>query len=158
MSTHRKVVAGLGNELLCDDGVGVHAARALTHAVGTAATVWEIGTAIWHLASLLQPGDDVLALDAVAAGGAPGSLYYFEGPYAQSAHRAAGAHGMGVFELMQMMPPAQRPARLAVLGVEPACLAYGMQLSSPAAQAVPQVVARARRWLELTDTTAETLL
>lgn len=147
MTTSRRIVLGLGNELCSDDGVGVHAVRALAREPGAAPYCWEIGTAIWHLPSLLLPGDLLLAIDAVAHDGVPGSIYYFEGAHAMASRRASGVHGLGLLELLTMIEPARRPAHVVVLGVQPASLDYGMHLSPAGARALPHVVDAARAWL-----------
>jgi len=147
MTARRRIVAGLGNELRADDGVGVHAVRALAATIGSCASCWEIGANIWHLAGLLQPGDHVLAIDAVSHHGVPGSICYVEGHSAACARRADGVHGLGLFEMLPLIEPARRPTHVAVLGVQPASLDYGMQLSPPVARALPVLVQFAQAWL-----------
>lgn len=140
----RVVVAGLGNLLLCDDGVGVHAARTLAQTAGGGVTVVDAGTDVWSLAGILQTGDRLLALDAVCAGGQPGSLYRFRGEEAQRAGRGTSVHGLGLMEAIELGGAAM-PADVVVLGVEPASTAYGMALSAPVAAALPQMLAEAER-------------
>ncbi len=71
------LVAGLGNLLLADDGVGVHLVRALEGTTPRGVTVVDVGTAVLDALHLFEGADRVLALDAMQAGGAPGDIYVF---------------------------------------------------------------------------------
>ena len=75
----RILVAGLGNELLRDDGVGVHAVRLLNaqrpEEWGRNIVVAEVGVAVLDALHLFDWADHILAVDAMHAGKVPGSLY-----------------------------------------------------------------------------------
>ena len=63
------LVLGLGNELLTDDGVGVHVLRTLQKQPPANGVLFaEIGTAILHSQHLLEQAETVIAIDAVRAG------------------------------------------------------------------------------------------
>jgi hydrogenase maturation protease len=70
----RVVVLGIGNTLLADEGVGVHAALALQQgwALPAGVEVIDGGTAGMELLGPLADVDLLLVLDAVKAGRAPG--------------------------------------------------------------------------------------
>ena len=69
------LVLGMGNVLKGDDGLGVHALRRLAGEGLKGADMLELGTSLADCFSLLEGYDVIVALDAVMAGGAPGSLY-----------------------------------------------------------------------------------
>ena len=72
----KTLVLGLGNLLLADEGVGVHAARALMEkGCPEDTTVLDIGTAILEALPDLEIADRVIIIDAVKADGVPGSVY-----------------------------------------------------------------------------------
>ena len=73
----RILIAGLGNYLLMDDGVGVHAILEMQQAPPPGAVVAEVGTAVLSALHLLEWADKILAIDAMQAGGAPGTVYAF---------------------------------------------------------------------------------
>src|SRR5512139_3120116 len=71
----RILIAGLGNILLRDDGVGVHAVRELRQDTSPGALVVEVGTAVLDALHLLEWAEAILAIDAMRAGGSPGTIY-----------------------------------------------------------------------------------
>ncbi|MHC4499981.1 MAG: hydrogenase maturation protease, partial [Planctomycetota bacterium] len=65
-STHPNVaIVGLGNLLLSDDGVGIHAVRQLQKDPPEGVAVAEVGTAALRAQELLGQADIVIAIDAV---------------------------------------------------------------------------------------------
>ena len=74
----RVVVAAFGNELRGDDGFGIAVLRRIEAARQPAShvTFLEVGTAGLRLAQeLLTPCDRLIVIDAMARGGAPGTVY-----------------------------------------------------------------------------------
>lgn len=143
-ATPPMVIAGLGNLLLCDDGIGVHAAQALAACPPAGAEVLDVGTAVFHALAFLRPGSRVLAIDAMQAGGAPGSLYLLDGREAEIRHARDSIHAMGLCAALRAQPEEGAAVELLLLGVEPAEIRYGMELSPALCHALPGVVAMAR--------------
>ena len=144
MEDHRVLVVGLGNLLLRDDGVGIHAARALMHDPPPGALVVEVGTAILSALHLLEAADRIIALDAVHAGGAPGTVYVFDARGERRDQPYTSVHEMGILNTLAMMAPEARP-HLKVIGVEPEVIDYGLELSPTVGRALEQMLAEARR-------------
>ena len=135
----RTVVAGLGNQLCTDDGIGVAAARRLA-AARPELEVHEVGVAVLHGAELVAGADTLILLDAIRLGAAPGTLHRLEGPSLGDVAGARGAHGL---DLLRALAAAGLPAprRIVALGVEPASLAYGMSLTPAVAAALDRLLA-----------------
>ena len=76
----RTLVAGFGNVLRGDDGFGVEVIRRLReNGERPDVELMEVGTAGIRLAQeLLTPYDRLIIVDAMARGGAPGSVYVTE--------------------------------------------------------------------------------
>jgi hydrogenase maturation protease len=119
------LVAGVGNIFPGDDGFGVEvvrrmAARPLPDGVRAA----DFGIRSLHLAYELadHPEATAILVDAMARGGAPGTVYVIEpDPAGQDAVPDAGAHGVtpdGVLALVRALGGA--PGRVLVVGCEPA--------------------------------------
>lgn len=122
------LVVGLGNELLTDDGVGVHVVRMLQQEPPIEGVVMmEAGTAILHAQHLLEQSAYVIAVDAVRAGDEPGAIYRFDVDQAEL-NRPASLHDLGIVGVLQLMSEQDRP-RTVILGVEPETIDYGMELS-----------------------------
>ena len=139
------IILGVGNLLMSDDGVGIHAVRQLALDPPAGACVVDAGTDFLSALAFLEHARRVLVLDAVRGGAAPGALHQL-GPD-EIAHRPAdgGAHVTSVLEARRFLPPGAPWPEIAVLGVEPAVVDYGLELSEPVARALPRLVAQARQ-------------
>lgn len=78
--SQRILIACIGNMFLGDDGFGVEAARVLAAAgLGSDVKLVNYGIRGLDLAyALLDPWESVILIDAVARGGAPGTLYLLQ--------------------------------------------------------------------------------
>jgi hydrogenase maturation protease len=145
----RILVAGLGNLLLQDDGVGVHAVRALHHGVPRGVRAVEVGTAVLDALYLVEWADRILAIDAMAAGGAPGTIYRFGIADVAEAAVKASLHEVDLVAALRFLTNGHRP-EIAVLGVEPATIGAGLELSPSVQAAMPRLVTAAQdivtRW------------
>ena len=140
------LILGLGNELLTDDGVGIHVIRMLRKEPPIEGVlVAEVGTGILHAQHLLEQAAHVIAVDAVRAGEEPGSVYRFDIDQAQL-NTPTTLHELGIVGLMQLIPESDRP-EVTILGIEPDIIEYGMELSPPLESAVPGVVRIVRKMI-----------
>jgi hydrogenase maturation protease len=133
-------IVGLGNLLLMDDGVGIHALQALEANPPPGTTLIDGGTAVLHTADLLEGMDKVVAIDALLGGRAPGSVYLMDGMEANENAARLSIHSCGLREALQFMPAKQRPREILVVGVEPEQIAYHTELSPTVAAALPCVL------------------
>ncbi len=142
----RILIAGLGNLLLSDDGVGVHAVRELREGVPRGVVAAEIGTAVLFALDLLEQADHILAIDAMQAGGAPGQIYVFGLDSIDNPMVKHSLHDFSFRSAFDFMP-GHHP-EVVILGVEPQVIGYGMSLSSSVQEALPRVVAEAKAIVE----------
>jgi hydrogenase maturation protease len=145
----RVAVLGVGNTLMCDDGVGVAVARALLADGGLPAGVEVVcgETAGMGLVGFFRDSDAVVFVDAIDVGEEPGTVFRF-GPdeAGVTALRSNNIHGMGVGYLLTC-------ARLAGADPEVVCVAVQVgdvrplpdELTPPVAAALPKVVDLVRR-------------
>ena len=131
-------MVGLGNELMADDGVGIHAIRGLQGMLPADVPCVEIGTTTLRAETVCEQADVVIAIDAVQADGPPGSVYVLDVADA-TVPRAESLHDFSLAGLVDLMPPDKRP-RVLVVGVEPARLEYSLALSEPVEAALPRVI------------------
>lgn len=136
----RRVVLGVGNLLLGDDGVGVHAAQALEHRLPPDIEVYDAGTAVLAALDLVDGADDLLVIDAVAAGQTPGTIMVTDGFQALDPAGMPSLHSMGLATALRLVPPERRPATFTVLGVEPHVIGYQTHLSETVRRVLPQVI------------------
>jgi hydrogenase maturation protease len=161
--SRRVLVAGLGNELLRDDGVGVHLARlARPRLVGAAAdllrddgddlpdegvAVVEVGTAVLDALHLFAWADRVLAVDALQADGPPGAVYLCSAADVADGETQVSLHELGLLAALRLLPEAERPA-VSVIGIEPAVIDYGLELTPAVQAALPAALHHVCRLVE----------
>ena len=148
------LILGVGNVLMADDGVGIHAVRALAANPPAGACVVDAGTDFLSALPYLERARRVLVLDAVRGGAAPGALHRLVPADIALRSAAAGAHVTSVLEARRFLPSSAPWPEITVLGVEPATVGYGLALSTPVAQALPRLVSAARQiifdWVQQT--------
>jgi hydrogenase maturation protease len=133
------LVLGLGNELLMDDGVGVHVIRMLRKDPPIeGVVVAEVGTAILHVQHLIEQAAYVVAVDAVKADGKPGAICRFDIDQAQL-NKPDSLHDLGIAGVLQLIPQHSRP-KTVIVGIEPERIDYGMELSHTVQAVVPRVI------------------
>jgi hydrogenase maturation protease len=137
------LIAGLGNVLLRDDGVGVHAVRALQKiALPGNVIVAEIGTAVLRALHLIEAAQKIIAIDAMHGGGAPGDIYVSRIEDIDTDSAPLSLHQLSLVGAFRLLPDGRRP-EITVLGIEPETIDYGMDLTPSVAAAIPSVVAHA---------------
>ena len=146
-SPRRVVVLGIGNTILSDEGVGVHAAAALRDAYALPAGVEVIdgGTAGMELLDALSGVDLLLVLDAVKAHCAPGSLVCLTGSELPVFFRSKlSPHQVSICDVLASLEFAgDAPRDLVLVGVEPQSLELGLELTPTVARRVPDMVSAA---------------
>ncbi len=140
----RILIAGLGNVLLQDDGVGVHAVLELQKQPPEGAVVAEVGTAVLSSLHLLEWADKVLALDAMQAGGLPGTVYCFGVDDVERGAMQASLHELDFLSALDFLKKKIRP-EIIILGVEPERIDYGLELTPTLAAALPQLTGAVRK-------------
>lgn len=138
------LIAGVGNLLLSDDGVGVHALRELEKVPLPGVSLAEIGTAILHGLPWLEQADRVLLIDAARGGQPPGTIYLFDVLPGASTPAMSSLHALGLCEAARVLLSGRPAPPITVLGVEPESLDYGMELSGTVRAALARVVGLAR--------------
>jgi len=126
----------LGNLLLQDDGIGIHAVRALQHHVPRGVCVAEVGTAVLDALHLLEWADRILAIDAMQAGGAAGTIYRFGTHDVYQDTIQTSLHELSLVAALRFLATPHTPA-ITILGVEPSVIDYGLDLSPIVQQALP---------------------
>jgi hydrogenase maturation protease len=152
------VVIGIGNTILSDDGVGVHAARLLQGdpRVPADVTILDGGTIGLELIPYVSEASRVLLLDAVNSDKAPGTLARMSGRDFLGSAGGLSVHQLGVADLIAAMAlVSARPQDIVVLGVQPANTDWGTSLSPAVEAALPYLVdaalAQLRLWTKSGD-------
>jgi hydrogenase maturation protease len=143
----RKIVLGLGNTLNRDEGLGVHAVKELDSRLGSAGTQIEFldgGVLGLNLLPWVEEASHLLVLDAVNAHKEPGTLIELKreeiplySGIKLSDHQVTFQEVLGLASFRGRLP-----GHLHLIGVQPADLATGVELSPLIMAAMPQVIER----------------
>jgi len=143
----RTVILGIGNTILSDEGVGVHAAEALQRrfTIPEGVEVIDGGTAGMELLDPLTGVDLLLVLDAVKAKRAPGELVVLAGKEVPVFFRAKlSPHQVSICDVLASLEFAGNPPKdIVLVGVEPESFELGMELTPTVAASLPGMVERA---------------
>ncbi len=136
----RTLILGIGNLLLCDEGVGVHVARALQQEeLPETVVILEVGTAFLEALPEIEQADRIIIVDAMQADHAPGTIYRVPFEDCVKPECIASLHG---FDLSRVIYLAGRetPPEAVVIGVEPARIDWGTELSPEILEMVPSII------------------
>lgn len=151
-SSHSVVVAGVGNTLMQDDGIGVWAVRRLAkdYLLPPWVRLIEGGVLGLQLVYELCSAEQLLIIDAMDSEGAPGTVYQLDADSVlrgrrtlMSLHEVSLAEVLAVGEFLGLRP------RTRIVGVQPLEIAScGLELTPTLQAALPHVVAAALQELE----------
>lgn len=140
----RILIMGIGNWLMSDDGVGVQAAQLLARDPPPGVLVVDAGTDALSALSYLEQASRVLLIDAVRGGDAPGTIRSYSESELASNPGSSLTHAVNVFASRHLFPAEAVWPEFLILGVEPAVLDYGLNLSPVVAAKLPQIARRCR--------------
>lgn len=140
------LILGIGNVLMGDEGVGVHAlARLREEAWPDGVTLVDGGTGGFHLLSLLQDYEPVVMIDATSDGRAPGTVGVIRPRFASDFPPSLSAHDIGLRDLVEATAllghlPDLHLVTVSIADIFPMCLT----LSPAVDDALPRIVATVR--------------
>lgn len=140
------LVLGVGNLLVGDEGVGVHALRALEAEAWPAhVRLVDGGTGGFQLLELLRSHSRIILIDATRDGAPPGTVSQFRARVATDFPPALGAHEIGLRDLIAAATLLGPLPDIEVITVSVAELKpMTLELSAPVAAALPEVARRVR--------------
>ncbi len=142
------VVIGLGNVILSDEGVGVHALREIESNLAGRPDIAFIdgGTLGLELLSIAAGASRLLLLDAIDVGAPAGTLTRFDREQLARLMTGSSAHELGVADLLAALKMLDaEPLEIVLLGVQPETTTLGTELTPAVAEALPGLVAAAVR-------------
>ncbi len=140
------LIVGVGNELLGDEGLGVHVARSLLAAQASPpqVEVLEAGTSLLDVVQEMSRYSRVIIVDAVRAGQEPGTLYRAETLADLAGHLETilpiSLHQWSLIETLRAAETlGLLPGQLTLVGAEPESIAPGTELSPRLARAAQRI-------------------
>ena len=145
-------IVGVGNLLLSDDGAGIHAVRGLRRnpRVASLARLIDGGTVGTDLLAEVCGCEQLLIVDAVDAGLPAGATVRmdFSGPDPPKID-TRNSHQLGIPGLLDdLRLLGQAPRQVVLVGIQPAAMGLGTELSPAVAGALPVVSAEVVRQLD----------
>lgn len=142
------LIVGVGNELLRDEGLGVHVARsllAMKPSLPPHVDVLEAGTSLLDVLPRMPLYSRVIIVDAVRAGKRAGGLHRIEttDEFTESFESGASVslHEMGVVEALRVASMlGLKPKKLLIVGAEPENIEPGTELSPRLDRAARKII------------------
>jgi len=132
-SPRQVAIVGVGNLLLSDEGVGIHAIRALREAsMPDHVKIFEFGTRGLEILEAVQGFKKAIIIDAVRSGAPPGSIRRWElvELLDTGAPRMLNLHEIDLLTALKVgRATARLPDEVIIIGVEPKLLSPGLELS-----------------------------
>jgi len=148
---NRKIILGLGNTLNKDEGLGVHALKAIELLLGEIEGLEFVDGGVLGLNLLpwVEESSHLLVLDAINARKEPGSVIELTGDQIpmytgikMSDHQITFQEVLGLAKFREKLPP-----NLHLIGAQPVDIAIGLDLSPQIDSIIPEIVTRAENQL-----------
>ncbi len=139
------LVVGLGNVLRSDDGVGVHLVRALAQETWPPSVrIVDAGTPGLALLDLIEDADHVVILDACQLDAPPGTIRTFTPDEVRSRSEGTplSVHQPDVLGALRLGEAVGVSVSVTLVGIQPAGLEPGTELSPALTEAFPELLAR----------------
>jgi hydrogenase maturation protease len=139
-STGRILVMGIGNLLLGDDGLGIHAVRELGRAdLPDTVDLMDAGTAFLDAVSEIGDVTKIVIIDAVRYGKKPGTVYRIPIDAGRRPCDGACLHGFSVIDTMKLAR-SKLPETVVLLGIEPETIDWTLEISDTVSKAMPLLI------------------
>jgi hydrogenase maturation protease len=141
-------VVGIGNNLLQDDGAGIHALQHFeAHHAGPGVRCLDAGTVGLALMDRLVNLQGLVAVDAMRLGKPPGTVTVLVGEemdrHLRNHH--GSVHELGLSDILDALRLCgDLPANRALVGIEPESMDWGTEPTSRVAAAIPSATAQIR--------------
>jgi hydrogenase maturation protease len=148
----RILVLGIGNAILGDDGLGIHAIHELAahHRFAGNVTLVDGGTQGARLLGLISEHDLLVVIDAVDSGAVPGALteQRLDRTRAKSTEKCS-AHEVDLVDALEQAKLLGILPETILFGIQPEHAGeFGTELSEPVRAAMPELFARVRACVE----------
>ena len=135
-----KLVLGIGNVLLRDEGIGCHVVHALEGISLPDIKIVDGGTCP-EVLPVLEDADKLVIVDAVKGGGTPGQIYRFHLEDITLEQKPfLSLHDVGLVDSLMLMQLWYNTGDVVIIGVEPKEINWGLELSPELQEKMPQII------------------
>ncbi len=146
------MVLGVGNLLFTDEGVGIHAVETLLeqYEFSQNVSIEDGGVLGINLLGIISEADDLIVVDAIRNGGAPGTLYRLEGDDIPKRILAKNSlHQVDLLEALTLCQALDKVPETVIVGVEPEDIeTLGLELTPPVQEKMGDLIAMVLRELD----------
>ena len=138
----KTIILGIGNLILRDEGIGIHAIRRLQSVeLPSGIDVVDGGTDSVDLLPYFQNYERIIVVDALRAGGEPGSIYRVTpDDIMEDEKRSLSLHEIGLLDVLLMAKHLGGHGEVVIIGVEPKEISCSMDLTPEVEARLPHVM------------------
>ena len=138
----KTLILGVGNLLLKDEGVGIHAIRELEKEnLPPDVSLMDGGTGGLHLISWLQDYDRIIMIDATLDDNPPGTIRLIQPRYASDFPPLMSAHEIGLRDMIEAMSLTDNLPEIQLIVISAANInEVGTDLSPEIQAVIPEIV------------------
>ena len=136
------LIVGIGNLLCRDEGIGVHVIQEMKNMrLPDHIDLLDMGTSTMDLISYLEEVKKLIVIDAMKAGGTPGTIYRCKPEdLLPTEEDPISLHEIGLLETLDMAKKKGLEIDTVVIGVEPKVIDWGMELSEEVKSKIPTII------------------
>lgn len=138
----KTLIVGMGNLLYRDEGIGVHIIQEMRKMkLPSHIELLDIGTSTMDLISYLKEVKKLIVIDAMRAGGKPGTIYKCKpGDLLPKGEGPISLHEIGLLETLNMTKKLGMEIETVIVGVEPEIMDWGMELTEEVKNKIPLII------------------
>jgi hydrogenase maturation protease len=140
----RILIAGIGNLLFTDEGLGVHILKELSKKkLPKKVELAEIGTATFELVRFIDGKDKVIIVDAIVSDEAPGTIYKLTPKELKSSskNQLASLHQFGICEAIETVTQMGNTPEIVIFGVVlKDYQSIGTELTPELKKSIPKII------------------
>lgn len=138
------LIAGIGNLLLTDEGLGVHIIQELSRMkLPENVELADIGTASFDLLTFMEGKDKVIIVDALVSDDKPGTIHRLAPEDLISGKRKllTSLHQFGIPQVLSLIKQKDQKTEVVIFGIVPKDYqTYSTELTPELEKALPQIV------------------
>lgn len=146
------MVLGVGNLLFTDEGVGIHAVKTLLerYEFSQNVSIEDGGVLGINLLGIISEADELIVVDAIRNGGAPGALHRLAGDEIPKRILAKNSlHQVDLLEALTLCQALDKVPETVIVGVEPEDIeTLGLELTPPVQEKMDDLIAMVLRELD----------
>ena len=153
MFKKRITVLGIGNLLLKDEGIGIHAIEALKkESLPDNVEIVDGAASGFDLLPIVESCDKLIVIDAIKTSEQPGAIYQFD-PLEIDIQRDANVslHDVDFFHVLDYAKKHKRLPDIQMIGVVPQVIELGLELSDALQSRIPKIVDLVKQEIEKTN-------